>query len=205
MGETKGGQAKWVLNFQIGLFQIPTSDFGHANINKYSQRLTPTHPTQGSVEREMIDNILGLVRPHHRVLHLGDVAFRNFDIEELSVLPGKWDVLRGNHDKHISPADFAAIGWTEIEAPIIEFDGAKILFTHYPQYQLEPMMANVHGHVHNNPYTATHRHINLSVELWHYAPVAGRLVAEQAAWSAKARLRPDVDGGARTIKYRGKR
>ncbi len=182
---------------------ISDTHFGHKNINEYCQRLTAAEPDQESVEDLMEYNWINSVKRTDTILHLGDLAFRGFDLDRLADLPGIKFFVRGNHDKHISPADLKAIGFEEIEAPTIEIEGAKLLCTHYPQSQLDSGVANVCGHVHNNPWSSTPRHINVCVELWHYAPVKGSVIAAKAAWAIMNGRVANADSGPRNVKYKG--
>lgn len=154
----------------------------------------------------MRDNWVGLVKPHHTILHLGDLGWfkESEDVDWLADLPGIKKFIRGNHER-VSPEWLARHGFEEIEPTIIEWEGARILPTHYPQKHLEPGVINVHGHVHNNPHYSTPLHINLSVELWHFAPVHGRIIAEKAKWALEKGRVSNADYGPRVVKYRRKR
>lgn len=144
-------------------------------------------PTPESVDQLMLANIRGLVRDHHTVLHLGDWGFFKTpeDSAFLKDLPGRWFTVRGNHDKAYNTGWFKNHGITEVTAPIFQYEGFEILFTHYPQKNLRRGQLNVAGHVHNNPWTSTPQHINVSVELWHYAPVHTRFIMDKVVWSGR--------------------
>jgi calcineurin-like phosphoesterase family protein len=112
----------------------------------------------------------------------------------LSHLPGKKMFIRGNHEKHVPP------NWTEVGGVLGQFveedvtkdgtpyrnditnhgfysevDGKRILFSHYPDAWLLDWDINIHGHIHNNPYSPKisrdRDYRNVSVEVMGYKPV----------------------------------
>jgi len=181
---------------------ISDTHWRHKNINVFSQRCTPAYPSPKAVDDLMVYNWMNLVKPHHTILHLGDLGFfkQGDDTQFLKDLPGNKLFVRGNHDKGLSPEWLADHGFIEIASPYTVFDGVEVIFSHYPQ-PLRKGQANVHGHQHNNPRANTMSHIDLSVELWHYAPVSCRHAVEKVVWSSKTNSK---DAGPRTVKYRGK-
>lgn len=193
---------------------ISDTHFGHDNISKYSQRCTPSFPTPQAIDNLMIANWHGLVRPHHTVLHLGDLGFFNdsspdaresrMSGEFLRELPGRKLFVRGNHDDALSTEWLADRGFEEIEAPTFVFEGVRIGCSHYPQHPLpRDWQANLHGHQHNNPRRTTMNHLDMSVEMWHYAPVSGAFAAGKLVWAHNTNAK---DAGPRTVSRRtGKR
>lgn len=162
---------KWVIS---------DTHWHHTNINKYSARCTPMHPTPEAVDQLMITNWHGLVKPEDTILHLGDIGFfkKDADTSFLKDLPGKKFIVRGNHDDRLSAEWFAEHGFTEVKSPSIEVEGKEVIFTHYPQSDLRWNQVNVHGHQHNSPSNSTSKHLNVCVELWHYAPVDCEFVVD---------------------------
>lgn len=198
------------MEIELPDFIISDTHFGHPRISEYSRRTTPAFPTPESIDQLMIDNWFGLVKPHHTVLHLGDLGFfndgargRGMDPEILKSLPGKRYILRGNHDDALSTEWLADHGFTEIPSPSVVYEGVEILFTHYPQHPLRKGQACISGHVHNNPHFSTSQHLNASVELWHYAPVPGEFLAKKLVWSSNTNA--GAPGPRTVLRRTGKR
>lgn len=184
----KGGQ-KWVAGFHsIGSSRIPTSDFQHKNINRYCHRTTPMFPTPAAVDSLMYSNWRALVRPQDRILHLGDLC--KWDqaepIPEMRELPGKKSLVLGNHDNYRREW-YEDHGFEIVDPKDIAFvhEGLLVHLTHYPMENLIPDEVNIHGHVHNNPHRSTPWHLNVSVEVTHYAPLPFKDAIEKVAYHAK--------------------
>lgn len=182
---------------------ISDTHWNHTNINHFVQRLTPAFPRPEDVDDLMRRNWHGLVRHDQTIWHLGDVGyFDDYDgyYDWFADLPGNKKLIRGNHDGKLSQDFLERHGWEEIDPPVVSFAGARVLFTHYPQASLDPNEVNVHGHVHNNPsHGLTRSHLNVSVELYHYAPVHGRWVIEKAIHQTKLGAALPNDFGPRRV------
>lgn len=181
---------------------ISDTHWGHANISKFCQRTTPMFPTPEHIDNLMIENWKGLVQPKDTIIHLGDIGW--FDgkahVDWLEELPGNKKFVRGNHDKKLSKSWLAEHGFEEIDPPIFIHDGVEVLLTHYPQdpKTLGQNQVNIHGHVHNNPTDALRQyHMNVSIELYNYAPVHGRWAVEKAVMAARGGW---SDYGVRQVK-----
>lgn len=181
------------------------SHYLHRRICEYSARCTPAFPTPESIDQLMRDNWCALVKPNDTVLHLGDLGF--FDSREhypwLEGLPGRKMYVRGNHCSKLSPEWLAEHGFAEIASPSLSVDGVEILFTHYPQRNLKPNQANVHGHQHNGPSDNSLSHLNACVELWHYAPVSGQFLVDKLLWAHGVSKKPQKQRATpRTVQWR---
>lgn len=170
---------------------ISDTHWGHRNINKYSWRTTPAMPTPEAVDELMYFNWEQLVKPDDRIIHLGDLCKwdQGERIERIAGLPGIKTILLGNHDNY--PAEWYhdhgfetvvpqrtnfQFRWTDTRKPPPGCDPIEwtVLMSHYPldMKHHKGSAVNIHGHVHNNPYReASYRHLNMSVEVTHYAPV----------------------------------
>lgn len=141
----------------------------------------------------MYANWHGLVKPEDTILHLGDLCLwdQGEPIPEMAALPGRKILLRGNHDNYkdewYEDHGFEVLKEEEIfsryDHP--ECGVFEVIFSHYPKHPLLPKTANIHGHVHNNPHTATPVHLNVSVEMTHFAPVKLQKVLDKVAWHMK--------------------
>ena len=152
---------------------ISDTHFGHKNIVKYCNR--PERHNE-----IMMNQWVDLVGDEDTVLHLGDVAVWYGDEEEkwqriAGAMPGSKYLLRGNHDK-IKDSEWANLGYTVIPEFIHEFDGVRVLFSHYPDTERGHLWdINIHGHIHNNDYDAKYPsgrdYRNVSIEVMDYKPV----------------------------------
>lgn len=156
-------------------------------------------PRPEDIDALMVYNWTHLVKPTDTILHLGDIGF--FKTPEQSAflrdLPGEKFIVPGNHDRQLTTAWFADHGFTEIEAPTFELEGVEISCTHYPQYDLRPNQASCHGHCHSNPRHSTGKHLDMSVELWHYCPVSAPWAFEKLVWSSRIN---SMDRGPRNVR-----
>lgn len=150
-------------------FIISDTHFGHKNIIKYENR--PENHNE-----IMVKNWNNTVSKHSRVLHLGDVFLCPILEAEkwLEQLNGeKWLVL-GNHDTR-SIQLYERLGFKVVGEPIYkETSGLKIVFSHYPLYDLPDGILNVHGHIHRGkgrPVIFNNKNINVSAEVINYTPV----------------------------------
>lgn len=149
-------------------FIISDTHFGHKNIIKYENR--PENHNELMVRRWN-----NTVSKHSRVLHLGDVFLCPLEEAEqwLSQLNGeKWLVL-GNHDTRASEV-YEKMGFHVVGENIFkEIGGYKIIFSHYPLYDLPKSILNIHGHIHGGkgrPQFFRNQNINVSTEVLDYTP-----------------------------------
>jgi len=171
---------------------ISDTHFGHDNIVKFCNR---PQDHDSLMWRNWHDRI----KSGDVVFHLGDIQTwkrpKAFDWQpKLAKLPGEKHYLKGNHDKVVP------WGWTKIGDLLGEFieedvtrdgvpytnnvrnygfyqdfNGRRVLFSHYPDAWLLDWDINIHGHIHNNPYSPkidqTRDYRNVSVEVMNYRPV----------------------------------
>lgn len=145
--------------------------------------ITDTHWWQEGKKIDRPDNHTELqfkqwgskVKADDLVIHVGDVTWNSRNLYfDLSKLPGRKVLVRGNHDKE-------SLTWymrNGFEFACESFVFKKVLFTHAPANELPGIaIMNVHGHLHGN----THRHGEFTPQPWHkllaienthYAPVA---------------------------------
>lgn len=158
---------------------ISDTHFGHKNINRYCNRTTPAYPTPEAVDGLMVTNWNALVKPTDTILHLGDLCHwgDGHEVPMLRHLTGRKLLLKGNHDNYRDEW-YADHGFEVVTEDEIAFSHSHpmsqrpfvVHLTHYPRPPYNSMV-NIHGHVHNNPHHSTPQHLNVSVELTHFAPL----------------------------------
>lgn len=122
---------------------ITDTHFNHASMVKLCGR--PENHTE-----IICDNIRKMVKPEDIVIHLGDVIWsRPGSLGEIMAsLPGRWILVRGNHDHHHSDAWFMEKGFSMV---VNGLELAGIYFSHKPVATIPPgCVKNVHGHFHNS-------------------------------------------------------
>lgn len=120
-------------------------------------------------------NISRMVGQDDLVIHCGDVTWKNQSLYlDMSRLPGRWVLVRGNHDSESLP-------WYMRNGFVFACDSfvfRKVLFTHAPANELPGnALLNVHGHLHGNghrreSYTPKPWHRLLAIENTGYRPVS---------------------------------
>jgi len=169
---------------------ISDTHVGHRNINTYCWRLTPAFSTPEAVDALMLANWHALVQPDDTILHLGDLCKwgKGEPMPELKALPGNKLLLKGNHDLYADEW-YEDHGFTIVEPGQMDFkvDEVTVRFTHHPVHTKEilPWEVNVHGHVHNNPHWSSPSHLNVSVELTHFAPLLLDRAISNLIWNHK--------------------
>lgn len=144
---------------------ISDTHWGHSAIIKHTRR-------PADVDDRIIKACKRLILPTDLVIHIGDVCFNNYPLAELmKTLPGRWVLVRGNHDSR-SISWYMNNGFTFACNALVLAD---VYFTHQPSLFLPPgCTTNVHGHLHNNV-PADHRafpHCRLfSLEYTKYEPM----------------------------------
>lgn len=169
-------------------FVISDTHFLHNNIIKYCNR-------PEDYNKQIIKNWRKVVSDEDVVIHLGDVACgfkgREKELKQIfSLLPGKKQLIKGNHDTK-EDAFYFDLGFETVkDYAIIENEGIKTLLCHYPleislydsiairDFQTELMSLFrdkecsflIHGHTHNaKPKYAFA--FNASVERLNYTPI----------------------------------
>jgi calcineurin-like phosphoesterase family protein len=143
---------------------IGDTHFGHDNIIGHSNR-------PANHDELMIANWKEVVKPVDSILHLGDVHFRQAgsEIVRRAHLGGHVYFLRGNHDRLGEVEALQGLGWKLVEPFYAQVGKWKVVFTHWPQEELEALVINAHGHTHALPEQSA-RHLSLCVERQGYRP-----------------------------------
>ena len=154
---------------------ISDTHFGHANILNFEPELRP-FKTIEEHDEFIMEEWNREVKPNDVIYHLGDVAFRDFQIHKIGFLNGHKRLVMGNHDQY-----------ARLQGLFEEFIGVKywkdgILLSHIPVNfgQFERFKFNFHGHTHSRCLDDP-RYINLSCEQTgcrpiNYDEIKGRLI-----------------------------
>jgi len=121
---------------------ISDTHYNHGNIATYCDR--PKDFTY-----RIVKNCKQIIKPNDLVIHLGDVFIGNLkDYDHIwQNLPGRWILIRGNHDRKHSISWWMEHGF--------QFACDSMIFramwlTHEPANSLpEGCAYNIHGHLHN--------------------------------------------------------
>lgn len=169
-------------------YVISDTHFLHNNIIKYCNR-------PEDYNERIIENWRKVVSDEDIVIHLGDVACgftgREAELKQIfELLPGKKQLIKGNHDTRVDMFYFDLGFETVKDYAIIENEGYKTLLCHYPleislhdhktsramQIELMSLFRDkkcsylIHGHTHN----AKPKYgfaFNASVERLNYTPI----------------------------------
>ena len=173
------------------IWLISDTHFGHANILKFTnnegERIRPHWNSTKEMAEHIFDKWNETVKPGDKVYHLGDVAFGNMglkDMLQMSKLPGKKRLVRGNHD-HYDDKHYHDAGFVNIHG-VRQING--VWLTHVPMHPqtLEgKALGNVHGHLHAN-LVGHPKWVNVSVEAINYTPVPLSLIRESLLELKKA-------------------
>lgn len=143
----------------------------HEAIIQYEKR--PFANVQ-EMNREILKNWREIVSSQDTIWLLGDVAFKTSkdDLKKIITnLPGRKNLILGNHDRGKSPLWWRDVGFDEVSRyPIIYRD--FFILSHEPLYVgAEMPYVNIHGHTHgessDNP-----QKVNVSVEVTGYKPLS---------------------------------
>lgn len=129
------------LNIPSRTFVTSDSHLGHSNILKHTRR-------PADADERILSNWRRLIQPQDMVIHLGDVCWGKYKLEEaLPYLPGHKILVRGNHDGK-STSYYLRCGFSGVfDALILN----RIYLTHRPSPTLpEGCDVNIHGHLHNS-------------------------------------------------------
>ncbi|HZJ06438.1 MAG TPA: hypothetical protein VFD59_13325 [Nocardioidaceae bacterium] len=175
---------------------------GHRNIIDYSGR--PFRDAD-QMDGALIERWNSTVAPQDEVIVLGDFAMGRIKetLPIAGVLNGRKVLLVGNHDRcwhgHKKGVDAASdryldAGFDEIWQGSVELGvgGTRVVACHFPyrgdSYDHDRYVSHrpadagawlLHGHVHER-WKVRERMINAGVDVWDYAPVAERALAERA-------------------------
>ena len=149
----------------VDIWIISDTHFGHENIIKYCDR-----PFKDAAEMDavIIQRWNEVVKPHHHVYHLGDVASSQQRLNTvMPQLMGHKRLILGNHDNHAPIATYAKyfdkiLAWRLFK---------PLILTHVPIHKesFGKAQINIHGHIHEKNYPGPY--INVSVEQTDYHPV----------------------------------
>lgn len=149
--------------------------FEHHNIIEYDNR---PFVNVDDMSGQMIRAYNNLVRPTDVCIWGGDVAFTGK--EKTTKLVNKCNgykiLVVGNHD--FNKKKLCVGGFDEIHLIYeMEFNGHKLVFTHFPFWNLPEPYINIHGHLHggnHHPREMTeenkHRFIDIGVKCLGYMP-----------------------------------
>jgi len=162
--------------------------FNHANIIKYTDR---PFADVDEMNLRMQERWNKTVTNSDLIYVLGDFAISSFlqIQQQVHKLNGVKILIKGNHDKGyvaMHKAGFHAVQ----KGAVVSLDGKPILLSHYPQEVLPADVDGVfHAHVHRRTNWTLHEgkgltniepfNVNLTVELWDYAPVSYKVALKQ--------------------------
>jgi len=148
---------------------LADTHFGHKNILLYEPGRMQKARIEGyeDFDRFLIDRLNSYISKEDKVLHLGDVAFKD-GYKLAKKLNGHITLIKGNHDKDRHIEFYKSLGWEIIEGVRIEanieegiktyietmkyryknfekisclvkeIDGKRVLFSHYPVFNDNP-------------------------------------------------------------------
>jgi calcineurin-like phosphoesterase family protein len=193
-----------------------TSDhhFGHANIIKYCSR---PYNSVGHMNALMENTWNAVVNEGDTVYYVGDFAMQPSMVTEiLPRLNGTKVLIAGNHDRCHGGAEkwvdhYLNAGFISIHKHLdLEIAGENVLVHHFPYrneadpgqkfFGSRPVDKGgwlIHGHVHNR-WKVARKQINVSVEIWDYAPVALETIAELIKQGPQTTAAKTGDDGSKT-------
>ena len=155
---------------------IGDTHLGHTNILKFlKEDGFPLRPFKSTWEMEgvIFERWCEVVKPEDTVYHLGDVAFTQDALFRMRTLPGKKQLIRGNHD------GFSMNTYLDVFDNVY---GVKTVdrywLSHVPMHTCSIGRAklNIHGHLHAGHVRhpdgmLDKRYYNVSVEQIDYRPI----------------------------------
>lgn len=154
-------------------FYTSDSHYGHTNILRYCNR---PYKNTHEMNRALIDNWNGVVKPEDTVYHLGDVAMGNRTVLELvKELNGHKILIKGNHDRSLNVMkEYFDEVYNELE---IILNSRPVILKHKPIIGYFKQWRQVAGHVHTR-WQSRGRILNVGVDVWNYFPVREEVVVE---------------------------
>lgn len=154
------------------IFVISDTHFGHENILTFTdehRNVVRSFSDVDEMDALMIENWNKTVKDEDIVYHLGDVYFGKGH-KVLPFLKGRKRLVLGNHDNPKSDHLMKNFQKIMLLRHFPEFD---CILTHIPMHEsgIFKVNYNVHGHIHQKD-SPTERHINCSVEVINYTPIA---------------------------------
>lgn len=164
---------------QSNIYFIGDTHFGHDKILTFEENgRQHKFSTIEEHDETLIDNWNKIVRNRDTVIHLGDVAFRNF--HNVGRLRGYKKLILGNHDNEKLVGEY----FDRMHGAVkVKYGKYKFLLTHIPIHPNEftyRVDYNIHGHLHNGGITYEtnegifndDRYINLSADKINFTPIA---------------------------------
>ena len=169
---------------QSTIFFIGDTHLGHSKILEFEGGNGRQHKFSTIEEHDetIIDNWNNIVRNRDTIIHLGDVAFKNF--HNLKRLKGYKKLILGNHDNEKLVGEY----FDRLHGAVkMKYKNKTFMLTHIPIHPYEftyRVEYNIHGHLHNGEIktiTATRdgyqdivdkRYINLSADKINFTPIA---------------------------------
>ena len=189
------------------IYLITDTHLGHANMVKHCGR--PANFT-----KLIYNNWSKKVRHDDTVIHLGDIAWTEPDLQKMMKLPGRKILIRGNHDKRRTQ-EYLDMGFILVADELtMDFDGMKVLFTHKPKFG-HTADINIHGHLHSlHREDISRLYWPLSLEHMGYRPIALNqdVLHQLHSWVAKKHVpslgelvafRQNHVGAPRLVDYMG--
>lgn len=154
-----------------------TSDWhlGHENIVKHCGRPFSCAKEMNAL---ILDNFNSLVKKKDRVYFLGDFSMQyKFVKQVFGSLPGKWFMIRGNHDEgwwNRFLRDFGnkIEGWWDLKE--FNFNKQKIIMCHYPMSSWKKSFQgswHLHGHSHGNKFSNNKLRMDVGVDVTNFKPI----------------------------------
>ena len=158
-------------------FLISDTHFSHKNIlsflRKDGTRLREFESVT-EMDNYMVERWNSVVSTQDKVYHLGDVCFRNRDLEIISRLNGRKVLIKGNHD-NLKPNKYLEYFYDIRAYHVLD----KLILAHVPLHpeSLSRWRGQIHGHTHaNNLFDK--KYFNVSVENIEYTPVDFEYIRE---------------------------
>lgn len=164
------------------IYLITDTHLGHRNMIKNCGR--PERFTD-----IIFDNCRKIVKRDDLLIHLGDVAWNEANLQRFLKLPGRKILVRGNHDKKSTPYYLDAGFTLVVDQMVMTLQGVHILFSHAPQYA-HTADINIHGHQHDlHCEDVFHRYWPLALEHMGYQPLPldDHIVGVLQSWVKRGR------------------
>lgn len=154
---------------------ISDTHFDHAKLlepNFAYEGAPPLRPFSSvdHMHEEMVERWNGVVKPHDRVYHLGDVAIKRKGLSVLSRLNGKKRLYRGNHDIYALKDYTRYFEQVYGTGPLQKYGVVLSHIPLHPRCVSERWIGNIHGHLHEKSLDDP-RYLCVSVEQTDYTPV----------------------------------
>lgn len=155
-----------------------TSDlhFGHKNIIKFMDNREFSNIEEH--DEALIENLNSCVGPKDDVYFLGDMAMSKNVDHIIPRLPGKWHIIRGNHDywcKKTGQVERVLDTYKNI-VEITDYKELKVskvryVLFHYPIETFNRRSIQLHGHTHSLSIVSGPNRIHVGVDAWELHPM----------------------------------